>query len=105
MARSHRTVFHLSDNKADLPFSLVHSEVWGPAPISTHNGMKCFVIFVDDCTGMTWVYQLKHKSDVCIVFHMFHQMVATHFGIQIKVLCFDNGGEYFKKEFVRIPIV
>ena len=60
--------------------------------------MKWFVTFVDDCTRMTWVYQLKHKSDVCTVFRMFHHMVATQFGIQMKVLRSDNRGECFKKE-------
>ena len=101
MAKSHRIVFHFSDKKVDLPFSLVHSDVWVPVPLSTHNGMKWFVTFVDDCTRMTWVYQLKHKSDVCIVFRLFHQMVVTQFGIQIKVLRSDNGGEYFKQELTE----
>ena len=41
---------------------------------------------------------MKHKSDVCTVFRLFHQMVATQFGIQLKVLRFDNGGEYLKQE-------
>ena len=97
-AKSHHTVFHLSENKADLPFSLVHSDVWGLVPISTHNRMKWFITFVDDCTRMTWVYQLKHKSDVCTVFHLFHQMVATQFDTSIKVLRSNNRGEYFEQE-------
>lgn len=99
-AKSHRTTFHLSNNKANFPFSLVHSDVWGPAPISTLNGMRWFVSFVDDCTRMTWVYQLKHKSDVCSIFRMFHQMVTTQFGIPIKVLRSDNGGEYVKQDLL-----
>ena len=97
MAKSHRATFHLSDNRADLPFSLVHLDVQRPAPLYTHNGMKWFVTFVDDYTRMTWVYQLKHKSDVCIVFRLFHQMVVTQFGISIKVLHYDNGVNILSK--------
>ncbi|KAK0590635.1 hypothetical protein LWI29_029723 [Acer saccharum] len=101
MAKSHRTIFHLSDNKANLPFSLFHSDAWGPAPIQTLNGMRWYLTFVDDCTRMTWVYQLKHKSDVCLIFRLFHEMVATRLGIQIKVLRSDNGRDYFKQELTK----
>ena len=101
MAKIHHATFHLSDNRADLPFSLVHSDVWVPVPLSTHNGIKWFVTFVDDCTRMTWVFHMKHKSDVCTVFRHFHQMVVTQFGISIKVLRFDNGSEYFKQQLME----
>ena len=55
----------------------------GPAPLSTHNGMKWFITFVADSTRMTGVYLLRHKSDVCVVYLLFHQMVLTQFGISI----------------------
>jgi len=77
MANSHHAIFPLSSNKVASPFSLVHSDVWGPFLIFTANGMKWFVTFVDDCTRMTWVYLLKYKSDVCIVFRLFFQMILT----------------------------
>ena len=98
MAKSHRSVFYSHDNKIDAPFALVHSDVWGLTPLSTHNGMKWFITFVDDSTRMTWVYLLRHKSDVCVVYRLFHQMVLTQFGISIKIIHFDNRGEYFKNE-------
>lgn len=101
MAKSHRTVFYPSNNKVDAPFSLVHSDVWGSAPLSTPNGMKWFVAFVDDCTRMTWIYLLRHKSDVNVVFRRFHQMVLTQYGTPIKILRSDNGGEYFKGELTE----
>ena len=100
-AKSHRVVFPLSNKKTDFPFSLIHTDVWGPAPQSTHNGKKWFINFVDDCTRVTWVYLLKHKSDVCDVFRSFHQMIATQFNTYIKVIRSDNGGEYFKTELIE----
>ncbi|KAH7547522.1 hypothetical protein FEM48_Zijuj01G0318800 [Ziziphus jujuba var. spinosa] len=63
LAKSHCAIFHLSENKEIVPFALVRSDVWGPAPSSTLNGMRWYVTFVDDCTRMTWVYLMKTKSD------------------------------------------
>ncbi|XXG52924.1 hypothetical protein AAC387_Pa03g1120 [Persea americana] len=100
MAKSHRSVFYSRDNKTNAPFALVHSDVWGPAPLSTPNGMKWFITFVDDFTRMTWVYLLRLKSDVRAGYHLFHQMVLTQFGISIKIIRSDNGGEYFKNELI-----
>lgn len=71
MTKAHHTTFCLSDNKSKFPFSLVHSDVWRPAPIPTLNGMRWFVTFVDDCIRMNWIYHLKHKSDVSTVFSIF----------------------------------
>ena len=98
LAKNHRAIFPLSENKTNIHFSLVHSDVWGPAPISTLNGMRWYVIFVDDCTRMTWVYLLKKKSDVSSVIRLFHQMILTQFGMSIKVLRLDNEGEYLNQE-------
>ncbi|CAL2258010.1 unnamed protein product [Prunus armeniaca] len=50
LAKSHRVSFPLSMNKSTVPFTIVHSDVWGPAPISTPSSARCFVTFIDDCT-------------------------------------------------------
>jgi hypothetical protein len=79
MAKNHRVVFPLSNKKPVYPFSLVHTYIWGPSSQSTHNGRKWFISFVDDCTRVTWVYLLKHKSDMNDVFRSFYQMIETQF--------------------------
>ena len=53
LAKSHRTSYPLSLNKSTKPFELIHSDVWGPAPITTQSGIRWFITFVDDCTRMT----------------------------------------------------
>jgi len=68
MTKSNRVTFPINNNIVNAHFSIIHSDVWGPAPLSTHNGMQWFVTFVDDCTRMTWLFLLKRKSDVCKVF-------------------------------------
>ncbi|KAM1703262.1 hypothetical protein ACFXTN_026308 [Malus domestica] len=92
LAKSHRTSYHLSFNKRTVPFELVHSDVWGPSPIVTQQSLRWFVIFVDDCTRMTWLYTMKQKSDVGPIFQQFYHMIGNQFSFPIKVLISDNGG-------------
>ncbi|KAJ0466424.1 putative RNA-directed DNA polymerase [Helianthus annuus] len=94
LAKSHRKSYKPSNSRVDLPFSLVHSDVWGPSPVLRGQGFRFFLIFVDDCTRMTWVYFLKHKSEVYEKFLMFYDMVNTQFKKGIQVLRSDNGGEF-----------
>ncbi|KAM2373706.1 hypothetical protein ACFXTH_042713 [Malus domestica] len=98
LAKSHRTSYHSSFNKRTIPFELVHSDVWGPSPVATNHGVRWFVIFVDDCTRMTWLYTMKHKSDVGQIFNQFYCMVKNQFSLPLKVLRSDNGGEYINTE-------
>ena len=58
MLKGNNKESHSSTN----PFLLIHSNVWGPAPIFYFHELS-YVLFVDDCTRMNWVYFLKHKSE------------------------------------------
>ena len=99
LSKSHRVSYPISLNKSNIPFSLIHSDVWGPSPIATVSGIRWFVIFVDDSTRMTWLYTLHRKDDVFSVFQTFHAMIKTQFSAKLQILCSDNGGEYINKEF------
>jgi len=53
---------------------------------------------------MTWVYFLKHKSEVPDKFYAFYQMIHTQFDKKIQVFRLDDGGEIVNKsmqEFFR----
>ncbi|CAL5322797.1 unnamed protein product [Camellia sinensis] len=91
--------FHKSTSISDTPFSLVHTDVWGPSPILTKGGSAYYVSFVDDCTRYTWVYLMTHNSDFYQIYRTFQSMITTQFGSTIKVLRSDLSGEYFKTEF------
>ena len=47
---------------------LVHSAVWGTAPMTSILGYRFYVIFVDDFTRFTWLSLLKYKFEVFTVF-------------------------------------
>ena len=62
LAKSHKHLYLPSFSRSTSLFSLIHSHVWGPSPISTTYNFSYYVLFVDDCTHMSWVYLLKQKS-------------------------------------------
>ena len=76
------------------PFHLIHSDVWGMAPITSHANYKYFVTFIDDYSRFTWIYFLHSKNEVFSVFKIFYAYVQTQFSTKIKILRSDNGGEY-----------
>ena len=81
------------------PFVLIHSDVWGPCPVTSMNGAKWFVTFIDCFTRMTWIYLMKQKSEVLKCFQDFHKMVTTQFNGKVQILRSDNGTEYINNEF------
>ena len=97
-AKSHRTSFGNSFNKCVEPFELIHTDVWGPSPVISKSGGKWYVIFVDDCTRMTWLYILKTKDEVSRTFQSFHKMITTQFEKKIKMVRSDNGTEYINRD-------
>ena len=72
-------------------------------PGATIHEYYYFVLFIDDCTQMSWVYFLKRKSEVFSIFVKFYKMIQTQFNKQIHILRSDNGEEYMKldmKDFI-----
>ncbi|RVW51507.1 Retrovirus-related Pol polyprotein from transposon RE2 [Vitis vinifera] len=90
---------------SDLPveashcFDLIHSDVWGPSPISSYEKFKYYVTFIDDHSRFTWVYFLRSKSEVFRTFTEFLAYVDNQFSTSIKTLRTDSGGEYLSTEF------
>jgi len=80
------------------PFMLIHSDVW-TSPVTVISGPKYFVTFIDCYSRMTWVYLMKHKSEVLEYFKTFYDYVKNQFGTSIQILWSDNEIEYVNKEF------
>ena len=78
------------------PFSMIHSDVWGPSRVRHITHSRWFVSFIDDHTRLTWVFLMKDKSEVGQVFKNFNSMIQTQFHTKIQVLRTDNAKEYFK---------
>ncbi|KAE8723109.1 Retrovirus-related Pol polyprotein from transposon TNT 1-94 [Hibiscus syriacus] len=78
---------------------LVHTDVWGPAPVPSLAGSLFYVTFIDDSTRKAWVYFLMKKSEVFDTFRKWKAMVENETGLKVKRLRSDNGGEYRDSRF------
>ncbi|KAL0557503.1 hypothetical protein IC582_006047 [Cucumis melo] len=66
--KQHRVSFPSQPYKPTHPFTLVHSDIWGPSKITTSSRKRWFVTFIDDHTRLTWVFLVSDKSEVTSVF-------------------------------------
>jgi hypothetical protein len=85
--------FPISCTHTTEPLQLVHSDVWGPEPITSINGTRYYVSFVDDFSKFTWFFPLKHKSQVLSTFIHFKSTIENLLNHKLKVLRTDCGGE------------
>uniref|UniRef100_A0A2N9H8F5 Integrase catalytic domain-containing protein n=1 Tax=Fagus sylvatica TaxID=28930 RepID=A0A2N9H8F5_FAGSY len=99
IGKMHKLPFVPSQFQSTHPLELVHSDVWGPAPINSSNGYRFYLLFVDAYSRFSWLYLLKRKSDVLNTFKHFQASVENLLSQKIKVLRTDCGGEYTSNEF------
>ena len=97
LAKLHRISFPLSTSRAKQCFDLLHVDIWGPYPYSTHDGAKYFLTIVDDCSRATWVYLIAHKSNAFPLLKAFVIFAENQFGVTVKVMRSDNGLEFKEK--------
>ncbi len=78
----------------------IHTDVWGPTPVSTQRGQRYFITFTDDAMHFTCTYLLVAKSDVFSTYCQFEAWVKmqNHCGA-IKVLRSNRGGKYLSEGF------
>ena len=63
--------FPISNTRVSIPFTLIHSDVWGPSIVHNISKIRWFISFTDDCTRVSWVFLQKQKSDVSFIFQNF----------------------------------
>ena len=78
---------------------MVHIDIWRPSPVPSLGGSKFYVAFIDDFSRNVWIYFLKHKSDVFVIFKKWKAKVENHTDLKIKYLRCDKKGEYDKSVF------
>ena len=92
--KSHKLPFGASSILYTRPLDIIYTDVWGSAPIISYDHYRYYVIFVDYFTKYTWLYPLKHKSDVTSIFECFKTIVENYFATTIQTVYSDGGGEY-----------
>jgi histone deacetylase 1/2 len=91
LGKSHQLPYPKSNSVSSSPLELVFSDVWGPAPSSVGR-QTYYVSFIDDFSKFTWIYFLRHKSEVFSVFQKFQQLVERQFDRKILAMQTDWGG-------------
>lgn len=92
--KSHRLPFGDSNLSSRGPLDLIYTDVWGPSPVQSSDGFLYYVIFVDHFTKYVWLYPLRLKSDVSVVFFQFKAMVEKFLKRSIISIYSAGGGEY-----------
>ncbi|PKU83306.1 Retrovirus-related Pol polyprotein from transposon TNT 1-94 [Dendrobium catenatum] len=100
--KSHRISFPKQAKHVSTPFSLIHSDVWGPSPVSSLIGYLYYSVFIDDATRYCWVYLMHTKNETYLKFKQFLAMVTTQFKATIQTFRSDVGGEYTSHEFKNL---
>uniref|UniRef100_A0A251S8E3 Putative zinc finger, CCHC-type n=1 Tax=Helianthus annuus TaxID=4232 RepID=A0A251S8E3_HELAN len=91
--KSHKLPFGENSFIASKPLELVYTDVWGPVQTS-NDGYSYYVLFVDFYSKYNWLYPIKKKSDVSILFPQFKTLVENFFRTPLVSIFSDNGGEY-----------
>ena len=94
--------FNTSESISTDIFGLIHSDVWGPSSFSSIGGSRYFVVFVDDYSRYSWIFNMKNRSKLLQVYSNFVKMVETQFSKRIKIFRSDNALEYTQYVFQTI---
>jgi len=94
--------FNRSISVSSSQFDLIHSDVWGPSPISIKGRSRSYVSFIDDHTRYCWVYLLKHHSKFFEIYAAFRALIKTQHSAVIKCFRCDLGGEYTSNKFCQM---
>ncbi|CAL1400598.1 unnamed protein product [Linum trigynum] len=99
-AKASQNSFESSETVYAEPFDLVHTDLWGPSPVTSRMGYRYFAKFVDHKTRYAWIYILRRKSELYSLAKEFVQLIKTQFGKTIKTIRSDTGGEFIKQELL-----
>ena len=98
-AKQHRRPYPKEANsRADKPGELTHSDVWGPARVTSINGSRYYISFTDDCKRRCTVLFMKNKSEAPDKIKEYTTYTERKFDVKLKTLRVDNGGEFINKE-------
>lgn len=62
--------------------------------MSSSNGYFYFVIFTYNYSKYTWLYPIKRKNDIAVIFLQFQAMIECQFNTKIEHFQSNGGGEY-----------
>ena len=79
----------------------IHSDLWGKAPVESINRKLYYVTFTDDFSRYTNIYFLHKKDETFESYQHYKAWLSNQYGIHIKCLQSDRGGEFLSDEFTE----
>ena len=75
-----RVRFFSGIHKSKGPLDYLHSDLWGPAKVSSMGGTTYMLTIIDDFSQKVWVFFLKQKGDVFSTFKDWKTMIEKKTG-------------------------
>jgi hypothetical protein len=76
-AKTHKLPFYPSTTTISALLQVVHANLWGASPVTSHNGNRFYVHFTDEFSRFSWFYSCASKSDVFRIFVVFKEKVKN----------------------------
>ena len=89
-----RNIYPPNNNRTNKAFQILHCDVWGPSPYIDLLGHQYFLIYTDDHSRFTWLFLLKHKSEVSNCIKNLYQLIKRQFGDAVQGLRTDNAKDF-----------
>ncbi|PKU62451.1 Retrovirus-related Pol polyprotein from transposon TNT 1-94 [Dendrobium catenatum] len=99
VAKSHKIAFNRTISTSKFPFELIHTDIWGPAPIPSLDGFRYYALFTDDYSRFTWIYLMHTKQETFSKLKIIYKLIKTQFNTKLKALRSNGGGEFLSTEF------
>ena len=64
----------------------IHSDLWGPSPVTSLGGRRYYITFTDDATRYTVANVLRTKDKVLQAYKTFAAWAQTQHGVKIKAV-------------------
>ncbi len=94
-----RSPFPIGRKRATYSGQLIHSDLCGPMENATPGGALYLAPFIDDFSGMRFIYLIRKKSEAADCFMELIHIIRGETGNLVRTLRTDNGGEYGSNEF------
>ena len=98
LGKQHRLPFGTSTTVTSKPLELLHTDLCGPMPVTSHGGNSYFITLLDDHTGYSIVQPLRRKSDVADFLKATITMLERQTGHTVQRIRSDNGGEFINAD-------
>ena len=69
--------FNTSESISTDIFDLIHSDIWGSSSISSIGKSQYFVVFIDNYSRYSYIFNMQHHSKLLQVYSNFAKMVET----------------------------